>query len=48
MSESKLAMLADREACEDEVEAWLAQETRRYPASDLVSAAASPRRAVRR
>jgi crotonobetainyl-CoA:carnitine CoA-transferase CaiB-like acyl-CoA transferase len=37
MSESKLAMLADREACEDEVEAWLAQETRRYPASDLVS-----------
>ena len=36
MSESKLAALADREACEDEIEQRLAQETRRYAVADLV------------
>jgi benzylsuccinate CoA-transferase BbsF subunit len=36
MSESMLAALADREACEDEIEKRLAQETRRYAVADLV------------
>jgi benzylsuccinate CoA-transferase BbsF subunit len=36
MREEKLAALADREACQGEIETRLAQETRRYPANDLV------------
>jgi benzylsuccinate CoA-transferase BbsF subunit len=36
MRGEKLAALADREACQGEIETRLAQETRRYPANDLV------------
>jgi benzylsuccinate CoA-transferase BbsF subunit len=36
MREGKLAALADREACQHEIETRLAQETRRYRACDLV------------
>jgi benzylsuccinate CoA-transferase BbsF subunit len=36
MREDKLAALADREACQSEIETRLAQETRRYPAGDLM------------
>jgi benzylsuccinate CoA-transferase BbsF subunit len=36
MRDGKLAAIAGREACRDEIEQRLAQETRRYPADELV------------
>jgi benzylsuccinate CoA-transferase BbsF subunit len=36
MRDSKLAVVADREPCRDDIERRLAHETRRYPADELV------------